>query len=64
MIAFEAVIIKPPYLAETCQAPKDKQETLDRVKKALEGARNNLKKREREEQQRKAATPVGPRKGG
>ena len=62
MIVHDAVIIPPPYRAEDCKCPKDKQEVLNRVKKVLEGERRKLK--EKEERDRKAATPIGPRKGG
>ncbi len=51
----EAVIISPPYLVENCKAQKDKQETLNRVKKALEGERRKLKEKEER---------AAPRKGG
>lgn len=62
MIVHEAVIIPPPYRVEDCKGAKDKQEVLNRVKKVLEGERRKLK--EKEERERKAATPTGPRKGG
>ena len=62
MIVHDAVIISPPYGVEDCKCPKDKQEVLNRVRKVLEGERKKL--REKEERDRKAATPVGPRKGG
>lgn len=62
MIVHEAVIIAPPYRVDDCKGPKDKQETLNRVRKVLEGERRKLK--EKEDRERKAtATPV-PRKGG
>ena len=62
MIVHDAVIISPPYRSEDCRCSKDKQETLNRVKKVLEGERRKIK--EKEERDRKAATPVGLRKGG
>lgn len=62
MIVHEAVIIAPPYRAEDCKGAKDKQEVLNRVKKVLEGERRKLK--DKEERERKAVTPTGPRKGG
>ena len=62
MVVHEAVIISPPYRPEDCRAPNEKQEVMGRVKKVLEGERKKLK--EREERERKTATPVGPRKGG
>ena len=62
MIVHDAVIIPPPYRVEDCKGQKDKQEVLNRVKKVLEGERRKL--REREERERKAVTPTGPRKGG
>ena len=62
MIVHDAVIITPPYRVEDCKCPKEKQEVLIRVRKVLEGERRKLK--DKEERDRKAATPVGPRKGG
>ena len=62
IVVLDSVIITAPYRAEDCRAPKDKMEALNRVKKALEGERRKLK--EKEEKERKAATPTGPRKGG
>lgn len=62
MIVHDAVIIPPPYQPENCRAPKDKQEVLIRVKKVLEGERKKI--REREEKEKKAATPAGQRLGG
>jgi len=62
MIVHEAVIIAPPYRVEDCKGAKDKQEVLNRVRKVLEGERKKL--RDREERERKAVTPTGPRKGG
>jgi hypothetical protein len=62
IIVLDHVIIVPPYRPEDCKAGKDKQETLIRVRKILEGERKKLK--DKEERERKAATPVGPRKGG
>jgi hypothetical protein len=62
MIVLDAVIIKPPYGVEDCSAPSQHQVTLNRVRKVLEGERRKLK--EKEAQDRKAATPAEPRKGG
>jgi hypothetical protein len=62
MIVHEAVIISAPYRVEDCKGQKDKQEVLNRVRKVLEGERRKLK--DKEDKERKAATPVGPRKGG
>ena len=62
MIVHDAIIITPPYRTEDCKGTKDKQEVLNRVRKVLDGERRKI--REREERERKAATPVGPRKGG
>ena len=62
MIVHDAVIIPPPYTPADCIGPKEKQEVLIRVKKVLEGERRKLK--EKEDRDRKAATPVEPRKGG
>lgn len=62
MIVHEAVIITPPYRVDDCKGPKEKQETVNRVRKILEGERRKLK--EKEERERKAATPAVPRKGG
>lgn len=56
----EHVIVVPPYRPEDCKASKDKQETLIRVRKILEGERKKLQ--EKEARERSAA--VGPRKGG
>jgi hypothetical protein len=55
MIVHDAVIITPPYRPEDCKGSRDKQETLNRVKKVLEGERLKLKERE---------SAGGPRKGG
>lgn len=62
MIVHDAVIIPPPYRVEDCTGAKEKQEVLIRVKKVLDGERRKL--RDKEERDRKAITPVGPRKGG
>ncbi len=62
MIAHDAIIISPPYRGEDCKGSQDKQEVLNRVKRVLEGERKKLK--EKDDRDRKAATPVGPRKGG
>lgn len=62
MIVHEAVIITPPYRVEDCKGAKEKQEVLNRVRKVLEGERRKLK--EKEDRDRKATTPGGPRKGG
>lgn len=62
IVVYDAVIIAPPYRIEDCKGTKDKQETLIRVRKVLEGERKKLK--EREERERKVATPAGSRKGG
>ncbi|KAF2760022.1 hypothetical protein EJ05DRAFT_319239 [Pseudovirgaria hyperparasitica] len=37
IIVNDAVMIKPPYRVEDCQAPKDKDRSLAQVKKILEG---------------------------
>lgn len=60
MIAYEAVIITPPYRPEDCKGSKDKQQVLNQVKKVLDGERRKLK--EREERENKADTTQ--RKGG
>jgi len=62
MIVHEAVIIAPPYRPEDCKCQKEKQETLNRVKKVLEGERRKLK--DKEDRDKRAATPTGFRKGG
>ena len=62
MVVYDAVIIAPPYRPEDCKGAKDKQEVLNRVKKVLEGERKKI--RDKEERERKAVTPTGPRKGG
>ena len=62
IIVHEAVIIPAPYRVEDCQGAAPKQEIVNRVKKMLQGEREKLKKKE--DQDRKAATPIGPRKGG
>ncbi|CAK4034739.1 Hypothetical predicted protein [Lecanosticta acicola] len=62
IIAYEAVIISPPYRSEDCKGQAGKIEQITRVKKVLEGERKKI--REREERERKAAAPTGPRKGG
>ncbi|KAF7190574.1 Protein LSM12-like A [Pseudocercospora fuligena] len=62
IIAHEAVIIKEPYDVADCSANAGKQDVLNRTKKVLEGERRKL--RERQDSQRKTATPTGPRKGG
>lgn len=60
MVVHDAVIISPPYRAEDCKGPNDKQEVVSRVKKVLDGERKKLK--EKEDRERK--TTSGPRKGG
>ncbi|KAF2772634.1 hypothetical protein EJ03DRAFT_380652 [Teratosphaeria nubilosa] len=55
IIVYNSVIITPPYRVEDCKGPKDKQETLLRVKKVLEGERKQMSERK---------APVAPRKGG
>lgn len=62
MIVHEEVNIAPPYRPEDCKCQKDKQETLNRVKKVLEGERRKL--RDKEDREKKAATPMSLRKGG
>lgn len=62
MIVYDAVIIPPPYRPEDCKAAKDKQEVLNRVRKVLEGERKKI--RERNEREKKSATPAGQRLGG
>ena len=62
MIVYDAVIIPPPYRPEDCKAAKDRQEVLNRVRKVLEGERKKI--RDREEREKKTATPAGQRLGG
>lgn len=62
MIVHDAVIISPPYTVDDCRGAKDKQETLNRVKKVLEGERRKIK--ERDERERRGAGLEGARKGG
>lgn len=62
IIAHDTVIIFPPYKPEDCRGQSNKPEVTNRVKKVLEGERRKLK--EKEEREKKAATPTGPRKGG
>lgn len=62
MIVYDAVIIAPPYRPEDCKAAQDKQEALNRVRKVLEGERKKI--RERDEREKKSATPTGQRLGG
>lgn len=63
IIVHDAVIIAPPYRLEDCKGAKDKQETLNRVRKVLEGERRKLK--EKDDRERKAVNSAGgPRKGG
>ena len=62
IIVHDAVVIHKPYTPTECFGPKGKEEVLSRVKKVLEGERKKLK--EKEDRDRKAATPVEPRKGG
>jgi protein LSM12 len=62
MIVSDAVIITPPYRVEDCRGAKDKQEVVNRVKKVLEGERRKIK--DKDDRERKSATPTGPRKGG
>lgn len=64
IIVLEHVIIVPPYRPEDCKAGKDKQDSLGRVRKILDGERKKLKEREERERKGGAATPTGPRKGG
>jgi protein LSM12 len=62
MIVSDVVIIPPPYRVENCRGAKDKQEVVNRVKKVLEGERRKLQ--DKENLERKSATPTGSRKGG
>jgi hypothetical protein len=64
IIVQDHVIISSPYRPEDCKAGKDKQDSLGRVKKILEGERRKLKEREERERKGGVATPTGPRKGG
>ncbi|SMY25571.1 unnamed protein product [Zymoseptoria tritici ST99CH_1A5] len=54
IIVLEHVIVVPPYRPEDCKASKDKQETLIRVRKILEGERKKLQ--EKEARERSAAS--------
>jgi len=60
IVANDQVIICPPYGPEYCRGKQP--DAVARIKRILEGERKKLK--EKEERERKAATPAGPRKGG
>ncbi|QIW98676.1 hypothetical protein AMS68_004194 [Peltaster fructicola] len=63
MVAYDSVIISPPYRPEDCKGSKDKQQTLGQVRRVLEGETKKLK--ERDERERKNTTPAAnQRKGG
>jgi hypothetical protein len=64
IIVQEHVIILPPYRPEDCKAGKERQDSLGRVRKVLEGERRKLKDKEEKERKSGVATPTGPRKGG
>lgn len=64
IIVLEHVIISSPYRPEDCKAGKDKQDSLGRVRKILEGEKRKIKEREERERQGGAGTPAGQRKGG
>lgn len=64
IIVLEHVIIVPPYRAEDCKAGKDKQDSLGRVRKILDGERRKLKEKEERARKGGAGMPAGQRKGG
>lgn len=62
IVADEKVIICSPYRPEDCKGQANDPANITRIKRILEGERKKLK--EKEDKDRKAATPTGPRKGG
>jgi hypothetical protein len=69
IVVNDAVMISPPYGLDNCAAPKDKQTSLTRVHKILEGFYARRKQQQGGAPANSAgrpvvATPLGPRKGG
>lgn len=62
IIAHDLVIISAPYRPVDCKGHSSKPEVEARVKRVLDGERKKLKIKD--EPEKKAATPTGPRKGG
>jgi len=60
IIVSDAVIISPPYTAESCRAPKEKQGYLSQIKKVVEGERRKMA----EKAKQTGGNSVPPKKGG
>jgi len=57
IVVADAVIISPPYMGESCKAPKEKAMVLAQIKKVVDGERKKMERA-------RGASPVPPRKGG
>ena len=62
IVVNDIAMIQPPYEVNDIRGSQDKTAEIQRIKKIVEGEKRKLK--EKEERERKAATPTGPRKGG
>lgn len=62
IVADDKVLICSPYRPEDCKGRQEEPGNVTRIKRIVEGERKKLK--EKEDRERKAATPTGPRKGG
>ncbi|UJO22326.1 uncharacterized protein CLAFUR5_09144 [Fulvia fulva] len=62
IVVNDIAIVHPPYEVNDIKGGAEKQAETARIKKIVEGEKRKLK--EKEERERKAATPTGPRKGG
>ncbi|KAI5199922.1 hypothetical protein E4T39_05950 [Aureobasidium subglaciale] len=61
IVVSDSVIISPPYTANDCEAPKGKDQALDRIRMILNGERDKIARRAAQE----GTSPAGnPRKGG
>ncbi|EME42616.1 hypothetical protein DOTSEDRAFT_73451 [Dothistroma septosporum NZE10] len=62
IVVNDIAIISPPYEVNDVKGSQEKQAETQRIKKIVEGEKRKL--REKEDKERKAATPTGTRKGG
>ena len=60
IVVNDAVIISKPYTVDSCAAPKDQQNALNRVKKVLEHERKKIADRTG----KSSTVTTGLRKGG
>ncbi|KAI5248863.1 hypothetical protein E4T43_01068 [Aureobasidium subglaciale] len=61
IVVSDSVIISPPYTANDCEAPKGKDQALDRIRMILNGERDKIARRAAQE----GTSPAGnQRKGG